>query len=85
MNKYQISDFTESEVKKAKEFVETAIWGIMELQITQKVDDWFRKFNKMPIDIDEQYALRVSIEITGRDLLTALGVAKRVESRGKNE
>ena len=72
---YKLSDFEEIDIKRAKEFIKTAIEGFLAVTLNEKVDNLFDVISETQFTGVDTFKINYTIETIGNDLLSALGCA----------
>ena len=75
MKLYTLSEFSDEDKKKAKEYLKTAFLGFMRTTLGNKVDAWFKLIESKPFSAEDNFIFRLEITTVGNDILTAIGCA----------
>jgi hypothetical protein len=73
--KYKLSDFSNENIEKAKEFIKLACLGYISATIDNKVDIIFEAIQNTTFEGIDVFHFLFKIDILGRDLLEAIGAA----------
>jgi hypothetical protein len=78
---YNLSNYDERHIAKAKEYLKAAFWGHMTVCLDEKIDDFIEKMQKHEFQGNDTFTLNFSLETVGNDVLTAIGCAINNEER----
>jgi hypothetical protein len=79
---YNLNDFDERDIEKAKEFVAEGLKGLMENIAYEKAHQMIEQLRNIPFGGDDPMHVSIDFETIGNDILMAMGVAKR-QRKGK--
>ena len=79
---YNLSDFKEEDIKKAKEFLKKAIIGFVTTTVDEKVDIFIDQIKTFSFCGTDTFSINWEIETIGNDILASLGCA--INEREKN-
>lgn len=74
---YNLNDFDEQDIEKAKEFVAEGLKGLMENIAYEKAHQMIEQLRNMDFSGDDTMHCSINFETIGNDILLAMGVAKR--------
>jgi hypothetical protein len=81
---YNLNDFDEADIEKAKQFVAEALKGLMESIAYEKAHQMIEQLRNIPFSGDDPMKVSIDLETIGNDILLAMGVAKRQREGKQN-